>query len=126
VIRHRAGGARATAFWTTPADPATVQQAPLEFAGHVAGDGARAEPLVTLSRLRVTGVRAGSGASATIKGTFRGRAVAGRRTYRLLPAGGTIAIYRQRRAAPQRARVERVVLDARSGSHFLRIEGADL
>jgi hypothetical protein len=124
VVRHLAGGPRARASWTTATDPGTVRQAPLEFAAHVAGDGARAEPIVTLRGFRVTGVRAAGGATATIKGTFRGRVVAGRPMYRLLPVGRAVATYRQGTAAAQRARIERVRLDARSGSEYLRIDGA--
>jgi hypothetical protein len=81
------------------------------------------EPTVTLN-LRVTGRRAGNGAQVTIKGTFRGRAVAGRRTYRLLPVGGATATHRHGTAAPQRARVERVFVDVRSDSEYLRVVGS--
>ena len=91
----------------------------LQFDGH----GVRVQPLVTL-RLSVTGMRAGGGATVTIKGTFRGRAVAGRRTYRLLPVGGAVATHRHGTAAAQRARVEQVFLDVRSDSEFLRVVGS--
>jgi len=123
LVEHLAGGPQATAFVTTPGDPATVRQAPLQFDSHFAADGARLEPLVTL-RLRVTGTRASGGATVTIKGTFRGRAVAGGRTYRLRPVGGAIATHRHGTAAAQRARVERVFLDVRSGSEYLRVTGS--
>jgi hypothetical protein len=88
-----------------------------------AGQGTALEPVVTLS-LRVTGKRLDGGARVTIKGTFRGRAVAGRRTYRLLPVGGAIATHRHGTAAAQRARVERVFVDVRSDSEYLRTVGS--
>ena len=90
---------------------------------HIAGDGTLAEPVVTL-KLRVTGVGVGTGAKVTITGTFRGRAQAGRRTYALLPVNDTIATHRHGSAAAQRARVERVSLDVRSGSEYLRVAGS--
>lgn len=90
---------------------------------HIAGGGTLAEPVVTL-KLRVTGVGVGTGAKVTIAGTFRGRAQAGRRTYGLLPVAGTIATHRHGSAAAQQARVERVSLDARSGSEYLRVAGS--
>ncbi len=90
--------------------------------GSAHAEGTAVEPVVTLS-LRVTGTRAGNGARITIKGTFRGRAVAGRATYQLLPVGGTTATHRHGTAAPQRARVERVFVDARSDSEYLRVLG---
>jgi hypothetical protein len=89
----------------------------------LAEDGARDAPVVTLE-LRVTGTRAGKGATATVRGTFRGRAVAGRRTYLLRPVGEVIATHRHGTAAPQRARLERVFLDSRSGSDHLRVFGS--
>jgi hypothetical protein len=88
-----------------------------------AAEGTSVEPLVTLS-LRVTGKRLGGGATVTIKGTFRGRAVAGRRTYRLLPVGRAIATHRHGTAAPQRARVQRVFVDVSSDSEYLRVVGS--
>jgi hypothetical protein len=123
LIRHLASRPRATAFWTTSAAPASVREAPLTFRGHLTGDGARVEPMVTLRRLRVTGERARGGATATITGTFRGRAVAGRRTHRLLPVGGALATYRPGTAPAQRARVAELFLDGRSGSEYLRVVG---
>jgi hypothetical protein len=81
------------------------------------------EPDVTLN-LRVTGKRVGNGAQVTIKGTFRGRAVAGRRTYRLLPTGRAIATHRHGTATAQRARIERVFVDVRSDSDYLRVVGS--
>lgn len=71
----------------------------------------------------MTGTRVGTGATVTIKGTFRGRAVAGRGTYRLLPLGGVIATHRHGTAAAQRARVDEVFVDARSDSEYLRVVG---
>lgn len=97
------GEARSVAA-TAPDDPATVQT-------------------VTL-RLRVTGVRVGTGARVTIAGTLRGHAEAGRRTYRLEPVGdGATAIHRHGTAAAQRARVDEVLLDVRSGSDFVSLAG---
>jgi hypothetical protein len=99
--------------------PAGVERAPaLRFDSH----GVSVQPLVTL-RLSVTGTRVGTGATVTIMGTFRGRAVAGRATYRLLPLGGVIATHRHGTAAAQRARVGTVFVDARSGSEYLRVVG---
>ena len=89
----------------------------------IAGDGTLAEPVVTL-KLRVTGVSVGTGAKVTVTGTFRGRAQAGRRTYGLRPVDGAIATHRHGSAAAQRARVERVSLDVRSGSEYLRVTGS--
>jgi hypothetical protein len=71
--------------------------------------------------LRASGVSAGDEARIAIAGTFRGRAIAGRRTYELRPAGVVIATHRHGSAAPQRARVKRLFLDARSGPGFLRV-----
>ncbi len=102
-------------------------------AGHGAESGATAdgalaagahqaadEPIVTL-KLRASGVRGGGGARVAITGTFRGRAPAGRRMYALAPVGEAIVTHRHGTAAPQRARVERILLDARSGRGHLRI-----
>jgi hypothetical protein len=95
----------------------------LGLESHGAAEGTPLEPVVTLS-LVVTGKRVGDGARITIKGTFRGRAVAGRRTYQLLPVGGAITTHRHGTAAPQRARVERVVVNVRSDSDYLRVVGS--
>jgi hypothetical protein len=78
------------------------------------------EPVVTLT-LRASGTGAGEGPRIAIAGTFRGRAIAGRRTYELRPVGVVVATHRHGRAAAQRARVERLYLDARSGPGFLRV-----
>jgi hypothetical protein len=94
---------------------AAVDGAPAAV-GHQAAD----EPRVTLT-LRARGVRAGGGARVAITGTFRGPAPAGRRMYALAPVGDAIATHRHGPAAAQRARVERVFLDARSGRGHLRI-----
>jgi hypothetical protein len=83
---------------------------------------ARVEPTVTL-RLRVVARRTGTGAAAATTGTFRGRAGAGRPAYRLLPVGRASATHRHRTGAVQRARVERIVLDARSDREFLSVVG---
>ena len=85
--------------------------------------GVTIQPLVTL-RLSVTGERAGTGATVTITGTFRGRAVAGHRTYRLLPVGRAIVTHRHGPGAAQRARVEQVFVDVRSDSEYLRVVGS--
>jgi hypothetical protein len=86
------------------------------------GEGTPLEPVVTLS-LGVTGKRPGDGAQVTVKGRFRGRAVAGRRTYQLLPVGAAIATHRHGTAAAQRARIERIFVDVRSDSEYLRVVG---
>ena len=112
---------RATLRWTTPAEPGAVKRAPLAFQGHLVGDGAA--PVVTLRGLRVAGTRARGGTIARIAGTFRGPAVAGRARYRLLPARGALATYQPRGAPAQRARVEEVFIDARSGAGYLRVVG---
>lgn len=84
------------------------------------GGGPAAEPTVTL-RLRASGALAGGDATVRMAGTFRGRVVAGRRTHLLLPVGRVIATHRHGTAAAQRARIERVFLDGRSGPGYLRI-----
>ena len=81
------------------------------------------EPVVTLS-LRVTAQRVGDGARVTMRGTFRSRAVAGRPNYQLLPVGAAIVTHRHGTATPQRARVERVFVDVRSDSDYLRVVGS--
>ena len=91
----------------------------LETAG---AEGTPLEPVVTLN-LRVTGKRAGGGPQVTIQGRFRGRAVAGRRTYELLPIGPAITTHRHETAPAQRARIERVFVDVRSDSEYLRVVG---
>ena len=121
LIRRLGGSPRATLLWTTPAAPGTVRRAPLAFLGHVVGDGA--DPVVTLRELRVTGAHSRGGATATIAGTFRGAAVAGRSRYRLRPVGGALATYRPRAAPVQRARVDEVFVHARSNSGYLRVVG---
>jgi hypothetical protein len=92
--------------------------------GAQAGDDSHgasaAVPVVTL-KLRTSGTSDASGATLAIAGTFRGRALAGRRVYRLLPVGGATATHKHGTAAAQRARVEEVFLDARSGSEYLRV-----
>ncbi len=122
LIQNAAGHPRATLRWTTPAEPGTVRRAPLAFLGHVVGDGA--DPVVTLRGLRVTGAHSGGGATATIAGSFRGAGRPGRSRYRLLPVGGALATYRPSAAPAQRARVEEVVIDARSGADYLRVVGS--
>jgi hypothetical protein len=92
----------------------------LAFLGHVANDGAA--PAVTLSALRVRAAHPG-GAGATIAGTFRGAAVAGRSSYRLLPVGRAVATYRAGAVEALRALVDEVFIDARSGSGYLRLVG---
>jgi hypothetical protein len=89
----------------------------------IAGGGTPAEPVVTLN-LRVTGVSVATTAKVTITGTFRARAQAGRQTYGLRPVAGGVATHRHGTAAAQRARVERVSLDVRSGSEFLKVTGS--
>jgi hypothetical protein len=122
LIRNLGGRPRATLRWTTPADAGTVRTAPLAFLSHAAGDGAA--PVVTLRGLRVTAAHSGGGATATIAGTFRGAAVAGRSRYRLLPVGGALATYRPSAAPAQRARIGEIVIDARSGPDYLRVVGS--
>ncbi len=78
------------------------------------------EPVVTL-KLRAAGASVGDETRVAIAGTFRGPAVAGRRSYVLRPVGVVIATHRHGSAAAQRARIERVVVDRGSGSRFLRI-----
>jgi hypothetical protein len=84
------------------------------------GGGSPAEPTVSL-RLRASGALADGGAAVTLAGTFRGRVVAGRRTQVLLPVGRVIATHRHGTAPAQRARIDRLFLDGRSGSAYLRI-----
>ena len=69
---RRGEGPRATLRWTSPAEAGVVRHAPLVFLGHVAGDGA--DPVVTLRRLRIAVAHRPGDATATIVGTFRGRA----------------------------------------------------
>ena len=66
--------------------------------------GVGAQPVVTLG-VRVSGTRPDTGATISFRGAFRGRAVAGRGMYRLLPRGVVVATHRHGAAAPQRARV---------------------
>ena len=118
---RRGEGPRATLRWTSPAEAGVVRHAPLVFLGHVAGDGA--DPVVTLRRLRIAVAHRPGDATATIVGTFRGRATPGRSRYRLLPVGVAVATYRPRGAPAQRARVEEAIIDARSGAGYLRVVG---
>ncbi len=103
--------------------PSARAAAPLIPELGIAGaEGTPLEPVVTLT-LRVTGKRAGGGAQITIKGRFRGRAVAGRRTYALRPIGRAIATHRHGTAPAQRARIDRVFVDVRSDGEYLRVVG---
>jgi hypothetical protein len=95
----------------------------LGLEGDGAPQGTPLEPVVTLS-LRVSAQRVGNGARVMMRGTLRGRAVAGRRTYQLLPLGRAITTHRHGTAGPQRARVERVFVDVRSDSDYLRVVGS--
>lgn len=132
MMRARALGVAGVAVLLALAAAAQAHDDP----GPAAGDrttGARAsrpgphqdgvQPTVTL-KLSVTGRRVSTGATATIRGTFRGRAVAGRQTYRLLPVGAATAIHRHGTGAAHRARIEEAFLDARSGDDFMRVVGS--
>lgn len=98
-----------------PGDPAVARGS----TGAVATGEAQVEPVVTL-RLRVSAKRPGFSA-VSVTGTFRGPAGAGRSTYRLLPVGTATATHRHGAGATQRARIEKVVMDARSDRRFLRV-----
>ena len=84
--------------------------------------GTPSEPIVTLN-LSVAGKRADGGAQITIKGRFRGRAVAGRSVYELPPVGRAIVTHRHGTAPAQRARIDHVFVDVRSDADYLRVVG---
>ena len=97
--------------------------APLTPDPGIAGaEGTPLEPVVTLN-LRATGKRAGGGPQITIKGRFRGRAVAGRPVYELPSIGRSIVTHRHGTAPAQRARIERVFVNVRSDDAYLRVLG---